>query len=217
MPLFVDTSNLKELRECVAMGLCAGVTTNPLIITRESPGVDLRTRILEIIDIARAPTAVELTTETEVEMLREAEACHAWDPRHVVLKVPMSEVGLKVTSALERSGKPVNLTCLMSFAQAYLGAHCGASYVSLFGGRIKDMGYDPLPIIRATRAAIDREGFKARIIVGSIRHPADVTDALEAGAHIVTVPPAILKKLAWNPRTESTIREFNDAWKRRAP
>jgi transaldolase len=215
MPIFVDTSDLNELRDCVAMGLCAGVTTNPLIMTRESPGVDLKARILDIIEIARAPVSVELTTETEREMLDEARGYRAWDPKHIVIKVPMSEVGLRVTRALEQDGTPVNMTCLMSFNQAYLAAHAGATYVSLFSGRIKDMGYDPRAIIRETRDALDREGWKSRIIVGSIRHLADVNDALGAGAHIVTVPPAILKKMCWHPRTVETIREFNDAWRNR--
>jgi len=107
----------------------------------------------------------------------------------------------------------VNVTCIMSFNQAYLSALAGATYVSIFSGRVRDMGYDPEEIIQQTRAAIDREDLRSKIIVGSIRHLADVNAALHAGAHIVTVPPAILKKMCWNPRTTETIREFNDAWK----
>jgi transaldolase len=215
MPIYVDSCNLAELRDCAAMGLCAGVTTNPLILTREAPGVELRSRVLDILEIARVPISVELTTETEKEMLEEARQYRSWAPEHVVIKVPMSELGLRVAHALESAGTPANVTCLMSFNQAYLAAHAGASYVSLFAGRIRDMGYDPGEIITRTRATIEREGFKARIIVGSIRHLADVNEALSAGAHIVTVPPAILKKMAWNPRTEETVREFNEAWRRR--
>jgi transaldolase len=215
VPFFVDTSDLKELKECVAMGLCAGVTTNPLIITRESPGVDLKKHIVDLIEIARGPTSVELTTETDAQMIEEAHAYRAWSPDFVVIKVPMSQIGLRVTRALERDGIRCNLTCLMSFNQAYLAAHAGASYVSIFSGRVRDMGYDPRPIIAETRAAIDREGWKTKVIVGSIRHLADVNEALQAGAHIVTVPPAILKKMTWNPRTDETVKEFADAWRNR--
>jgi transaldolase len=197
------------------MGLCAGVTTNPLIIVRESAGVDLKQHITALIEIGRGPTSVELTSETEAEMLAEAREYHGWSPAHVVIKVPMSLLGLKVARALERERIPCNVTCLMSFNQAYMAAHAGASYVSIFSGRVKDMGYDVRPIIGQTRAAIDREGWKAKVIVGSIRHLADVNDALQAGAHIVTVPPAILKKMAWNPRTDEITREFNDAWRNR--
>jgi transaldolase len=215
MPLFIDTSDLNELRECVAMGLCAGVTTNPLIMLREAKGVDLKQRILDIVEISHAPTSVELTSETEAEMLAEAREYRAWDPRHVVIKVPMSLTGLKIIRALEREGTPCNATCLMAFNQAYMAAQAGATYISIFAGRVKDMGYDPFPIISEAREAIAREGWKAKIIVGSIRHIQDVNDSLRAGAHIVTVPPPILRKMAWNPRTEETTREFNDAWKRR--
>ena len=217
MPLFIDTTDLKALSECVAMGLCAGVTTNPLLMMRESPGADLRQRIVDIIRIARAPTSVELTTEGVGAMLAEAREYRTWSPEHVVIKVPMSLAGLEVTHALSREDTPCNVTCVMSLNQAYLAAHAGATYVSIFSGRVKDMGYDIKPIIAETRELIEREGWRSKIIVGSIRHLSDVNDALCAGAHIVTVPPAILKKMAWNPRTDETTREFNDARARERP
>jgi len=197
----------------MATGIISGITTNPLIISKENSGVDLKTHILEIISIARVPTSVELTTETEPQMVAEAREYAKWHPQHVVIKVPMTEVGLRVIHTLERHDNTrVNVTCIMSFNQAYLSALAGATYVSIFSGRVRDMGYDPAPIIEQTRVALDREGLKARIIVGSIRHMGDVNEALHAGAHIVTVPPAILRKMVWNPRTTETIREFNDAW-----
>jgi transaldolase len=97
----------------------------------------------------------------------------------------------------------------------YLAALAGATYVSLFSGRVRDMGYDVRPIVRDTRAILDREGLKSKILIGSIRQMIDVNEALQDGAHIVTVPPPILRKMVWNPRTESTIAEFNEAWRRR--
>ena len=197
------------------MGLCAGVTTNPLIITRESAGVDLKQHISALIEIARGPCSVELTSEGESAMLSEAREYHGWSREHVVIKVPMSLTGLKVTRILEHDRIPCNVTCLMSFNQAYMAAHAGASYVSIFSGRVKDMGYDVRAIIGQTREMIDREGWPTKIIVGSIRHLADVNDAVLAGAHLVTVPPAILRKMAWNPRTDEITREFNDAWRNR--
>jgi transaldolase len=109
-----------------------------------------------------------------------------------------------------------NLTCLMAFNQAYLAALGGATYVSVFSGRIRDMGQDARPVIEATRQAVEREGLPARIIVGSIRHLMDVNEALDAGAHVVTVPPPILRKMVWHPRTVETIAEFNEAWRKRS-
>lgn len=214
MAIFLDSSDLTEIRQLLATGVVSGITTNPLIISKENPGVDLKSHILEIISLGKVPTSVELTTETESEMLAEAREYARWRPEHVVIKVPVTEVGLRVIRTLEREDKtPVNVTCIMSFNQAYLSALAGASYVSIFSGRVRDMGYEPAPIIEKTRAALDRERLKAQIIVGSIRHLGDVNEALHAGAHIVTVPPAILRKMVWHPRTTETIREFNDAWK----
>jgi len=212
--IFLDSSDLKEIRQFMATGIVSGITTNPLIISKENPGVDLKTHILEIISMGKVPTSVELTTETEAEMLAEAREYVKWHPKHVVIKVPMTEIGLRVIHTLERGDKtPVNVTCIMSFNQAYVSALAGATYVSIFSGRVRDMGYEPARIIEQTRAALEREKLKAQIIVGSMRHLADVNEALHAGAHIVTVPPAILRKMFWNPRTTETIREFNDAWK----
>ncbi|HEY4884477.1 MAG TPA: transaldolase family protein [Myxococcales bacterium] len=214
MAIFLDSSDLKEIRQFMATGIVSGITTNPLIISKENPGVDLKTHILEIISMGKVPTSVELTTETEAEMLAEAREYLKWHPKHVVIKVPMTEIGLRVIHTLERGDKtPVNVTCIMSFNQAYVSALAGATYVSIFSGRVRDMGYEPARIIEQTRAVLEREKLKAQIIVGSMRHMADVNEALHAGAHIVTVPPAILRKMFWNPRTTETIREFNDAWK----
>jgi len=214
LAIFLDSSDLNEIRHAMATGVVSGITTNPLIISKENPGIDLKTHILEIISMAKVPTSVELTTESEAEMVAEAREYVKWHPKHVVIKVPMTEIGLRVVHTLERTDKtPVNVTCVMSFNQAYLSGLAGATYVSIFSGRVRDMGYEPARIIEQTRAVFDREKLKAQIIVGSMRHMGDVNEALHAGAHIVTVPPAILRKMFWNPRTTETIREFNDAWK----
>jgi transaldolase len=213
--LFLDSSEPNEIREIFSWGVVAGITTNPLILSREAGAQDLEPRIRDVIAASRGPVSVELTHETEAEMLREAAIYHAWDPERVCVKVPFSEVGLKVLSQLVQRGVSTNMTCMMSFNQAYLASLAGATYVSLFSGRIRDMGYDARPIIRETRAILDREGLKSQILIGSIRHLMDVNEALQDGAHVVTVPPPILRKMLWNPRTESTIEEFNTAWRNR--
>ena len=97
----------------------------------------------------------------------------------------------------------------------YLAALAGATYVSIFSGRVRDMGYDVRPVIEETRKILDREKLASQIIVGSTRHMMDVNEALQCGAHILTVTPPILRKMLWNPRTEETIREFNTAWAKR--
>ena len=215
MALFVDSSDPKEIKGLFAWGSFSGVTTNPLIIARESPGADLAEVIREVLTVSTGDVSVELTTEGEEEMMAEALGYHSWDPKRVTIKVPFSEVGLRVLHRLAPRGVKTNLTCLMAFNQAYLAALAGATYVSVFSGRIRDMGHDSRPVIEATRQAIEREKLPARIIVGSIRHLMDVNEALDAGAHVVTVPPPILRKMVWHPRTVETIAEFNEAWRKR--
>ena len=117
--------------------------------------------------------------------------------------------------SLATRGVRTNVTCMMSFNQAYLAALAGATYISIFAGRVRDMGYDIRPIIQETRNILDREKLESKIIVGSIRHMMDVNEGLQCGGHIITVPPAILRKMLWNPRTDETIREFNTAWANR--
>lgn len=214
--LFLDSSEPHEIKDIFAWGVVKGVTTNPLIIAREAGNVDLGERIRDVIDASFGPVSVELTSESESAMLEEALGYHAWAPSRIVIKVPFSEMGLRVTHALTQKNIQTNVTCLMNFNQAYLAALAGGTYVSIFSGRVRDMGYDVRPIIAQTRAQLDREKLAAQIIVGSVRHLMDVNEALEHGAHIVTVTPMILRKMLHNPKTDETIREFNSAWANRA-
>jgi transaldolase len=215
MALFVDSSDPKEIKDLYAWGVISGVTTNPLIIAREAPDADLGERIREILAVSWGDVSVELTTETESEMLRESAEYHSWDPARITIKVPFSETGLRVLHQLAKRGVKTNVTCLMAMNQAYLAALAGATYVSIFSGRVRDMGYDVRPVIAATRDVLEREKLASKIIVGSMRHLMDVNEALEAGAHVPTVVPAILRKMVWNPRTIETIAEFNNAWRDR--
>ncbi len=215
MALFIDSSDPKEIKDLYAWGCISGVTTNPLIIAKEAPDADLGERIREVLSVSWGDVSVELTTETESEMLAESLQYHAWDPARIVIKVPFSEIGLRVLHQLSKRGFKTNVTCLMAMNQAYLAATCGATYVSIFSGRVQDMGYDVRPVIAETRDVLDREGLASKIIVGSMRHLMDVNEALEAGAHVPTITPPILRKMVWNPRTETTIEEFNTAWRNR--
>jgi transaldolase len=213
--IFLDSSDPKEIKDITAWGVLSGITTNPLIIAKEAGNVDLEKRIKEIVEVSQGDVSVELTTETEGAMLEEAAKYHAWNPKRICIKVPFSEIGLRVLHQLVQKGVHTNVTCLMSFNQAYLASLAGATYVSLFSGRVRDMGYDVKPVIQETRNILDREKLASKIIVGSVRHMMDVNEALQCGAHILTVPPAILRKMLWNPRTDETIREFNTAWANR--
>lgn len=214
--LFLDSSDPKEIKDIFAWGVIAGVTTNPLILAREAGAADLEQRIREVVAASKGPVSVELVSESEGAMMEEAHTYHTWAPGRIVIKVPFGEAGLRVTHALASQGIETNVTCTMSFNQAYLAALAGGTYVSIFSGRVRDMGYDVRPVIAETRAQLDREKLGAKIIVGSIRHILDVNEALAHGAHVVTVPPGILRKMLHNPKTDETIREFNAAWASRA-
>jgi transaldolase len=216
MALFIDSSDPKEIKDLFAWGVLSGVTTNPLIIAREAPDADLGERIREVLSVSTGDVSVELTTETENEMFEESLVYHAWDTQRITIKVPFSETGLRVLHRLVKRGIKTNVTCLMAMNQAYLAALAGATYVSIFSGRVRDMGYDVRPVIAATRAVLDREGLRSLIIVGSVRHVMDVNEALEAGAHVPTVTPQVIRKMVWNPRTIETIAEFNNAWRGRS-
>ncbi len=215
MGLFIDSSDPKEIKELFGWGVLSGVTTNPLIIAKEAPDADLAERIREVLAVSWGDVSVELTTETEKEMIDESLQYHAWDPARITIKVPFSEIGLRVLHRLAKKGIKTNVTCLMAMNQAYLSALAGATYVSIFSGRVRDMGYNVRPVIEQTRNILDREGLPSKIIVGSMRHMMDVNEALECGAHVPTVTPPILRKMVWNPRTIETISEFNNAWRAR--
>jgi transaldolase len=215
MAIFIDSSDPKEINDLFAWGVISGVTTNPLIIAKEAPDADLGERIREVLAVSWGDVSVELTTETEAEMLQESLHYHAWNPERITVKVPFSETGLRVLHQLVKRGIKTNVTCLMAMNQAYLAALAGATYVSIFSGRVRDMGYDVRPTIEATRKILDREGLPSKIIVGSMRHMMDVNEALEAGAHVPTITPPILRKMVWHPRTIETINEFNTAWRNR--
>lgn len=213
MPLFLDTSDLNQIQQAVKLGVIAGVTTNPKILAKAGVCQDnLKQVILSIVTLVKGPVSVELTEGTIQGMLEQAKVFGGWDREHIVIKVPMGLEELEVVKGLKDLGLKTNVTGIMSSSQAFLAAASGATYVSIFAGRIRDMGYDADPVIAETAKLILQEQFSSKIIVGSIRHMMDVVHALRAGAHIITVPPEILKKMAWNPNTDLTIAEFNREW-----
>ena len=212
MALFIDTANLDEIREIVKWGVISGVTTNPKIVTRES-GISLKERILEICDIVDGPISVELINENIEDMIKEAEEYSSWH-KNIVIKVPMGAAELEVVNILEM-GKNIrtNVTAIMAANQVLLAAFAGATYVSLFVGRIGDMGYDSFEIVAETKSMLVKQGLSSKIIVGSIRHLIDINRSVLAGADIITVPYKFFKQMATNPKTIETINEFNSAWK----
>ena len=214
MMIFLDTASIEEVRKILPWGVLSGVTTNQKIFLQEG-GVDFKKRALELTSLVRGPVSLELTSSDTSDMLREAREYYSWDPKHVVVKVPMKGdgTGLGVIHQLSSEGIPINATVMMTPMQAILAAKAGATYASLFFNRIRDAGEDPVLAIKQTRALLDADGLKARIIAGSIRQPKDVLDAAIAGAHILTIPYKIISQLPFHAKSEETIQEFDRAWR----
>lgn len=213
MKLFVDSANLTDLEEALARGFVAGVTTNPSILAREEH-VDFADHIRAIVDRLRAhggdlPLSVEVVAEDPGEMLDQAiKFVSLFDYPALSVKVPIGWDELRVIAELAKRDVAVNCTCCMSFSQAAMAALAGARYVSLFWGRIRDVGYEPRAVVEQTANAFRRGGLDAEIIVGSIRHFHDVAEAFAAGADIVTVPPKFFPQMTTHPKTTEAVHQF---------
>jgi transaldolase len=214
MKIFVDSANLVEIEEALDRGFVAGITTNPSILAREQKG-DFREHIRKIIELVQRygydiPLSVEVFSTKREEMIRQAED-FVRDFGHygnVNVKIPVGWDELAVIRELTRRDVRVNCTCCMSYNQAVMAAAAGARYVSLFYGRIRDIGYDAASVVRQVRATFRESGSACEIIVGSIRHIADINEALQAGADIVTVPPKFFRQMVSHPKTDEAVQQF---------
>ncbi len=214
MKIFVDSASLEEIEEALQRGFPAGITTNPSILSKEEKG-DFREHIKKIIGLIEKygydiPLSVEVFSTNPVEMIEQAEdfVRHFGSYPNLYVKVPIGWEELGVIRQLRRRGVKVNCTCCMSFNQAVMAAAAGANFVSIFYGRIRDIGYDAASVVRATRGVFRERNVPAKIIVGSIRHIHDVNEALMAGADIVTVPPKFFRQMVAHPKTDEAVNQF---------
>ena len=217
MPIFLDTGSLKEIDKFLKMGIIRGVTTNPTIMLKEGVTGGIKGVLIRSGEIARLitplPLSVEVTTNDTVKMIEQAQELAAI-AKNVNVKItihgPAGELNnLEVIHELEEKRKiRVNATAMMSAQQCLLAAMAGATYVSLFGGRINNMGYNTCDEITKLRNILDEFEFKAKIIVGSTREILNVIEWLGAGAHYVTVVPNILEGMITHPYTKETVQMF---------
>jgi len=215
MEIFLDTASVREIKELLPWGIISGVTTNQKIFLAEK-GVSFRNRVLEILSLVDGPLSIELTNTagSDNDLIEEAKEYATWNPKNVVIKVPMfgDGRGLRIVNTLRKENIKTNMTCLMSTNQVLLAAKVGATYASIFYNRVRDSGADPVEVVQESRRIIEEGDFSTRIIVGSIRKPEDVDEAAVAGAHIITIPYKILVQMPYHPKTEDTIKEFDLAW-----
>ena len=206
MRLFLDTANIDEIRDAARMGILAGVTTNPTLMAKEA-GVSYRDRVVEICETVKGPVSAECTSRDAAGLVDEARAIASWHPQ-VVVKIPVDADGLEATSVLSREGIKINMTLVFSANQALLAALAGATYVSPFVGRLDDAGQDGMEVVRQAVEIFDRYHLPAQVLAASIRNPPHVVQAALAGAHVATVPYAVLQAMLKHPLTDAGIERF---------
>jgi transaldolase len=211
MKLFLDTANLDEIREGESLGVISGVTTNPTLIAKEK--VDYKERILKICEIIPGPVSVEVLSQDAVSMSQEAKEYSSWAP-NVVIKIPMVKEGLKALKLMREVDIKINVTLVFSLNQALLAAISGATYVSPFVGRLDDVGHDGMELVSQIVAVYKIYNISTKVIAASIRHPLHVVKAAEAGAHIATVPFAVLERMLKHPLTDIGVKRFLDDWQK---
>ena len=217
MPIFLDTSNIDEIKKYYRMGLVRGVTTNPTILLKEGVKGGLKGIKDCSIDIAKLidpyPLSVEVTTNDRGQMISQAMEMAGW-AKNIVVKItihgPQGELeNFEVIHELEtKHNIRVNVTAAMSAQQCFLAALAGASYVSILSGRVNNMGYNTIPEIKKLRTLLDQFALKSKIIAASTREIINVIEWLEAGAHIVTVIPKFLDGMIVHPYSKETVQMF---------
>ncbi len=205
MKFFIDTAEVDEIRAACDLGLVDGVTTNPSLIAKS--GRDIREVITEICGIVDGPVSAEVIALDAPGMLAEGRELAKIDDK-VVIKVPMTEEGLKATKVFAAEGIRTNVTLVFSPLQALLAAKAGATFVSPFVGRLDDVGHDGMEGIDQIRTIFDNYGYATEIIVASVRSPMHVLAAATIGADIATIPFKVMQQLAKHPLTDIGIEKF---------
>jgi len=211
MEFYIDTASLAEIEKIAKWGIISGVTTNPSIIAKER--VDLANRVCEICDLVDGPVSAEVTSEDPQEMLEQGRDFAQWH-KNVVVKLPCTEDGLSTCHALSKEGIKTNLTLCFSVNQALLCARAGASYVSIFIGRLEDIGQSGLEVIRQSKEVFIKHDIKTKIIAASIRTPQHITDAASLGGDIATIPPKLFPYLLEHPLTTRGQEIFLSDWQK---
>jgi transaldolase len=209
MKFFLDTANVAEIREGLALGLVDGVTTNPSLIAREQR--PFRPLVEEICALVPGDVSLEVVATDFDGMVKEGEELAQIAPNAVV-KCPITRDGLKAVRYLSGKGIRVNQTLCFSATQALLSAKAGATYISPFLGRLDDIAHVGMDLVRDICAIYRAQGFATQVLAASIRNPLHVVDAAKAGAHVATMPFAVLEQLMKHPLTDIGLKRFLDDW-----
>lgn len=209
MKFFLDTANTDDIRKYAELGLVDGVTTNPTIVARE--GRNFESVIKEITTIVDGPVSAEVTANEADKMIEQARALAKWAD-NIVVKIPMTEAGLKAVSVLSKEGIKTNVTLVFSVAQGLMAAKAGATFISPFVGRLDDIGSDGVKLIKDLRTVLDNYGLKSEIIAASIRGVQHVEAVALAGSDIATIPAGVFGKMFKHPLTDNGLAGFEKDW-----
>ena len=209
MKFFIDTADISEIRELADSGLVDGVTTNPSLVAKS--GANFLDLVAEICGVVPGPVSAEVAATEYEPMLAEGLHIATLAP-NIAVKVPLTQAGLRVCKALSSQGTMVNVTLCFSPAQALLAAKAGATFISPFVGRLDDVGSDGMGLIRDIVQIYRQYNFLTEVLVASIRNPVHVVESAKLGAHVATMPPAILRQLFNHPLTDKGLAAFVADW-----
>lgn len=211
MQFFLDSANLEEIRQAWNMGVIAGVTTNPSLVAKE--GKDFHTLLQEIAQVVNGPISAEVIALDLEGMLKEAREL-ARLHKNIVVKIPMTEEGLKAVKVLRQEGIKTNVTLIFNAVQALLAARAGADYVSPFLGRLDDIGENGLNLAEEICDIFSAHAIDTKVIAASIRNPVHVTESAKMGVDFATVPFKVLRQLFKHPLTDAGIERFLADWEK---
>lgn len=211
MRIFLDTADLDEIGRAADAGLIDGITTNPSLMLKSAGENEPRDHYLAICEMVDGPVSAEVVGIDKATMLEEGRRL-AGIHDNIVVKVPLTEDGLRACRALRAEGIRVNVTLCFSPSQALLAAKAGATFVSPFIGRIDDISGEGIELISQIRRVYDNYGIDTEILAASVRHPTHVVDAMLIGADCATIPPKVLYQLMRHPLTDVGLERFLEDW-----
>jgi transaldolase len=211
MKIFLDTADLSEIRRAADANLIDGITTNPSLIAQVAGDTDPKEIYREICEVVDGPVSAEVVAKDRDTMVTEGRKLAALHD-NIVVKVPLTEDGLKACRALGSEGIRTNVTLCFSVSQALLAAKAGATFVSPFVGRIDDVSGEGMQLIHQIRQVYDNYGFDTEILAASLRHPMHVVESMLIGADCATMPPKVLWQLARHPLTDRGLEAFIADW-----
>ena len=211
MDFFIDTANIEQIKEMQELGIIDGVTTNPTLLAKE--GAEPREQLKMICDIVDGPVSAEVIGLKTEEMINEARELATLAP-NIVIKIPMTRDGIKAVKILEAEGIKTNVTLVFSQNQVLLAAKAGATYISPFIGRLMDNGQDEIQALWEMMEILNAYDFKSKLLVASIRNARHVIEAAKIGAHVATIPFAVLDKMFKHPNTEKGLDSFLKDWEK---